>query len=171
MVASKSWCGSRCHHLQSRGPLWGRKQLPPLSLSTIIKLIRPQSRWYSSLYLTAVACRWAGGVTNVSVINVFMCVMRRRLCYFCLTLFGFGSSWGVPQRCWQMASVGGGLAPLCPHNGSQQTEQQAAPGWIFRAHKLCSSSEADLPHTQMDYSPGLQWYHQFGVWGDFSGAN
>lgn len=33
----------------------------------------------------------------------------------------------------------GGLAPPCPRGSSQQAEQQAVPGWIFRTHKLCSS--------------------------------
>lgn len=54
--------------------------------------------------------RWAGGVTNVSEMNVF-CDRRR---YRCLTLFCFGSSRGAPQRRRQMASLGGGAPSPVP---------------------------------------------------------
>lgn len=54
--------------------------------------------------------RWAGGVTNVSEMNVF-CDRRR---YRCLALFCFGSSRGAPQRRRQMASVGGGAPSPVP---------------------------------------------------------
>ena len=172
---NQSWCPSCCHHLQSRGPLWGPKQLPPLSLSTIIKLIKAlQSRRCPSLPWTAAARRWAGGVTNVGGMTVIVSVTRRRLCFFCLTLFCFAlllrnaAKLQADGACWR------GARSPCAHMAAPSRPSSKRPqvGCLGHASLTRRSSRgADLPHTQMDRSPAMHWYHQFGVRGDFSGPN
>lgn len=158
------------------GPTLG-PQTPPLSLSTIIKLIKPlRSRWYLSLSWTAAARRWAGGVTNVSGMNVFVCVCDEDTALlflfdtFLLRLFLRSAAKMLADgECWW----GGGSLP-CAHTAAPSRPSSTRPQVGCLGHTSlthCSSREADLPHTQMVYSPGLQRYHQFGVWGDFSGAN
>lgn len=89
----------------------------------------------------------------------------------------FSASALLEERCkdagrWRVL-VGGGSLP-CAHTAAPSRPSSTRPQVGCLGHTSlthCSSREADLPHTQMVYSPGLQRYHQFGVWGDFSGAN
>lgn len=113
---------------------------------------------------------WAGGVTNVSEMNV-LCDGRHYLCltlFFLLRLFPRSSAkTPADGECWRGGSLPRAhtVAPSRPSSKRPRTE-------CLRDTILtqCSSRQADLKHVQMDYSSGLQWYHQFGAWGDFSGT-
>lgn len=74
--SSKSRCGWCCRRPRSQHPLWGRKQLLPLWLSTIIKLIK--SRWYyycaSWMSRRCDKCQWDERVVwreTLSVLDTF----------------------------------------------------------------------------------------------------
>lgn len=112
---------------------------------------------------------WAGGVTNVSEMNV-LCDGRH---YLCLTLF-FSSALPEERRKdagrWRV--LAGGLPPRAYTVAPSRPSSKRPRTECLRDTILtqCSSRQADLNHVQMDYSSGLQKYHQFGVWGDFSGT-
>lgn len=114
---------------------------------------------------------WAGGVTNVSEMNV-LCDGRHYLLldtfFFLLQLFPRSAAkTPADGECWRGGSLprAHAVAPSRPSSKRPRTE-------CLRDAILtqCSRRQADLKHVQMDYSSGLQWYHQFGVWGDFSGT-
>lgn len=119
--SSKSRCGWRCRRPRSQRRLRGRKQLLPLWLSTIIKLIKAvQSRWYSSrvswMSRRCDKCQWDE------------CVVWRETLSMLDTFFCFGSSRGAPQRRWQMASVGGGAPSPVPTQWLPAGRAASGPG-------------------------------------------
>lgn len=163
--SSKSQCGWRRRHPRSRRHLWGRKQLLPLWLSTIIKLIKAvQSRWYLScaswMSRRCDKCQWDECVVwreTLSMLDTFL-----------LRLFPRSAAkTPADGECWR-----GGFLPRVHTVAPSRRSSKRPRTECLRDTILtqCSSRQADLKHVQMDYSSGLQWYHQFGVWGDFSGT-
>lgn len=129
--SSKSWCGWCCCRPRSRGSLWGRKQLLPLSLSTIIKLIKTvQSRWYLScaswMSRRCDKCQWDECVVwreTLSMLDTFF--------FFC-----FGSSRGAPLRRRQMASLDGGAPSPVPTQWLPAGLAASGPRLVFKGHNL-----------------------------------
>lgn len=159
---------SRCVCCRRRPRSRGRKQLLPLSLSTIITLIRAvQSRWYLScaswMSRRCDKCQWDECVVWRETLSIAW-----HFFFFLLRLFPRSAAkTPADGECWRGGSLprAHAVAPSRPSSKRPRTE-------CLRDAILtqCSRRQADLKHVQMDYSSGLQWYHQFGVWGDFSGT-